>query len=148
METLTSLGSGGKESNLDLLLPQFISQFRDCVPCPYDFMRTPAPSRGESLPCSDSLPELIQIIKEMNFSCRVDSDLVSRTNAETGVIAWTKVHQAFTSSRVGLFVEGARDWEPVYRNIQRVRTLDVGELRGLNVDGGGLRSRRDVGTRR
>ena len=85
-----------------------------------------------------------QIIEEMNFSSRVDCDLVTWANAQAGVIVGTKVHQALAGGRIGLFIDRAWNWK-FASNRTRRKVGAISQHCGVDVDGGSFRSRRDIG---
>ena len=88
--------------------------------------------------------EYFEIINEMDLASLVDGDLVARTDAQTGVVAGTIIHETFASGRVGLLIERAGN-----RQLLSDTCLDVVliEERGsIDIDGGGLCSRRNIGT--
>lgn len=43
----------------------------------------------------------------MDLASLVDGDLVAGTDAQTGVVVWTIVHETFASGRIGLLIECA-----------------------------------------
>lgn len=94
---LTSLGSGGEERDFDFFLPQFVGQFDDRVPGTL----------------ADCLSVIIQVIEKMNFASGIDCNLVTGTDAKTGVITRTKVHDALAGSRISLLVKSTLDGQAV-----------------------------------
>lgn len=88
---LTSLRGRGEETDLDLFLAEFIGKLDDSIPGTL----------------SDRLAENIKIINEMNLASLINGDLVAGTDAQTGVVVRTIVHETFAGGRVGLFIERA-----------------------------------------
>ena len=90
---LTALRSRGEKPNLVLLLAEFIGKLNDGVPGTL----------------TDRLAINIEVIYKVNLSSSVDSNLVSGPDGQSWVIARAIVHERFASSRVGLFIDSARN---------------------------------------
>ena len=80
----------------------------------------------------------------MDLASLVDGDLVAGTDAQTGVVVGTIVHETFASSRVSLFIEGA--WNRQLGIDTCLEVVLIQERGSINIDGGGLRPRRNIGT--
>lgn len=79
----------------------------------------------------------------MDFASGIDSDLIPWTDAQTRVVARTKIHNTLASSRVGLLIKSAGNGQPA-RDI----SFEAGhglQVVGFNVDSGGISSRGNVG---
>lgn len=96
MKPLTSLWGGREETNLDLFLTELIGELDDSIPGTWP----------------DGFAVYVEIIDEMDLASLVDGDLVAGTDAETGVVVGTIVHETFTNGRVALLVEGAGNRQP------------------------------------
>ena len=93
---------------------------------------------------SDGLAVYIEIIDEMDLSSLVDGNLVAGTDAQTGVVARTVIHETFASGRVGLLIERAGNRQPGGDACLEVVLI---QKRGsIDVDSGGVCPRRNIGT--
>jgi len=78
---------------LIFFLAQFIRQFDHGVPS--------ARSNGLAI--------YLEIIDKVNLASLINGDLVSGTDAQTGVVIRTIVHETFASGGIGLLIERALD---------------------------------------
>lgn len=90
---LTALRSRREKPDLVLLLAKFIGELDDCVPGTL----------------TDRLAVGIKVIYKVNLSSSIDGDLVSGPDGQSWVIARAIVHERFAGSRVGLFIDSARN---------------------------------------
>jgi hypothetical protein len=123
--TLTSLWGRREESYLDLLFTELIRQFSDTPP-------------GGFAHC---VFKLVEIIEEMNFAAGVDCNLITSSDAETGVVARTKVHDALASGGISLLIYCARDRELRIHTGPQLRTF---LMRSIDINGGRLGAGGDV----
>lgn len=134
MALLTSLRGGREETNLDLLLAKLVSE----------------PGNGFPGTAANGFLVLLEVINQMNLPSSVDGDLVAGPDAQTGVVVRAKVHETFASSRVCLFVDGARDGklggEAALRRSEEAWAVDVAENGVVDVNSRRLSTRGDVGT--
>lgn len=126
--SLTSLRGRGEETDLDLFLAEFIGKLDNSIPGTL----------------SDGLAEYVEIIDEMNLASLIDGDLVAGADAQTGVVVGAIVHETFACGRVCLFIEGAGNRELGGDTCMEV--VMIYEMGSIDIDGGGLRARRDVRT--
>ena len=80
----------------------------------------------------------------MDFATSVDCYLIARRDTETRVVTGTKVHDTFACRGIGLFINRAWNRE-LLANAGR-QLCAILELGSINVDGGGLGTRWDIGT--
>lgn len=90
---LTSLRGRREEAYPDLILSQLVCESDDGVPRPW----------------TNRCPVFIKIIDEVDLPTGIDGNLVTRTNAQTWIVTGAKVHDAFTSSGIGLLVTSTGD---------------------------------------
>ena len=80
----------------------------------------------------------------MDLATCINQNLVTRTDAETGIVAGSEMHETFARSRVGLLIESAGNRKATANvRLQAGHGFQVGRL---DVDSGSFSSRGNVGT--
>lgn len=78
----------------------------------------------------------------MNLPSSIDSDLVPGGNGQTRVVSRTVVHETFSSSRIGLFIDCALE-----RNLLGYSGLEIAGVRFVHEKKiWGISARSDIGT--
>ena len=77
-----------EEADLEVLLTKLIREWDDCVPSAL----------------ANTLTVLLEVIDKMYFSASVYRNLVTRPDAEAGIIVRSKLHNTFACSGVGLLI--------------------------------------------